>query len=462
VKPEGVLIKNKGTIASPVSVTTFSGANMEQKKWFPGFEGKKWLDIPVGSADRVVLFDSDWPPEINRKNNTLKTHGLLKSVEPLNIHPIQIIEKPDKTLIGVFPVVGWNNYNKAMLGILLYNPLLPQQTFEYQLMPLYGTGNHDIAGSGRMAVNFTPNCRFFRYLQFSVEGRRYGYGLEQGNSYNRSGAGMTLVLRNANVRSRSSKIIRLNGATASQHTFESSRDFGKIWFLALDADYSNNHLLHPYRVNWNAEKSNSYLKSSLTVNYQQAIKGEPDFVEIRLYAAALFSKTSKYNDFYGLQLSGNSGIHDYRYQELFLGRFERMEDRNRQNLLSQQFVMNEGGFVSNIPSAFSNRWMATAGLTVKIPGTPVCFFANAGSYSGASDNILYQSAEKTITSETIPYEAGAMLNLFRFIKIYFPVVTSRDISEVNDVITDNYWQTIRYSINFNLVNPFELKRLFVY
>jgi hypothetical protein len=62
-----------------------------------------------------------------------------------------------------------------------------------------------------------------------------------------------------------------------------------------------------------------------------------------------------------------------------------------------------------------------------------------------------------VTSQLVAYEAGAMASLGNVVKIYFPLFTSHDISGVNNALSDNYWQTIRYIIDFNAINPFKLK-----
>jgi hypothetical protein len=110
----------------------------------------------------------------------------------LNIHPVQLVENPARTEIGLLPALGWNYYNKAMLGMLLYSPMIPQQTFEYQIMPMFATGNHDLAGMGRVALNFYPGYSIFKSVQFILDARRFGYARENGSSYNRVKAG-TLV-----------------------------------------------------------------------------------------------------------------------------------------------------------------------------------------------------------------------------------------------------------------------------
>jgi hypothetical protein len=457
VRHNQILVKTTGRIASPVSLTLQKEGTVPEVKWFPGFQGKQWLGMPVQSADRVMLLDGVSSPEIRLKNNRLRAHGPLKTVEPLNLNFFQLLEKPDRTQIGIFPAAGWNNYNKTLLGVLFYSPVLPQQTIEYQFMPMYGLGNHDVAGMGRASLNLYPGSSVFQAIQFTADARRFGYAITNGSSYNRLRGEMMITFTNNRARSPLEKTLRFSYTTASeQHVVHNGALF-ESYFLTLDASLLSHHILNPFGVNFNVEVNNDYTRSSLEMNFARALKYDKKAIQIRLYATGFLNKESDFNSYYTAKLSGASGMSDYRYEHLFLGRFENIEDPNRQLLLSQQFVMSEGGFASNIPYAATDRWLATIGLTLRIPRIPVYLFANAGSYSGAGETTWVVTEELTVSSETVAYEMGAMINLGNVIKVYFPFYTSRDIEAVSKALTGNYWQTIRYIIDLNAINPFKLK-----
>jgi len=457
IKTDHVLVKNIGRISGPLTLTSLKNNKINQIKWYPGFTGKQWFDLALQSSDKVMLFDSVWLPEINQKNNRLRIHGPLKWIEPLNIRPIQILEKPNKTQIGILPAVGWNNYNKALLGIMLYSPLIPQQTLEYQLVPMVGIGNHDIAGMGKVSLNLYPGSSVFQTVQLSIDARRFGYAITNGSSYNRVRGEILLTFRNAVARSPVKKSLKFGYTTATELKNIYNGGFFDSYFITMDANFSSRNILNPYGLNFNVEVNSDYARSSVEVKYAHAMKYAENAIQIRLFASGFLKKENDFNNFYALKLSGASGINDYKFEHLYLGRFENIADASRQVLLSQQFVMNEGGFASYNPFAFSDKWLTTIGLSLRVPKIPLYLFASAGTYSGAGKTSWIISGENTISSNLVAYEMGAMVNLGNIIKIYFPVITSHDIAEVNDALTDNYWQTIRYIIDFNVINPFKLK-----
>jgi hypothetical protein len=452
-----VLVKNNGQVSSPVYLSAISNGQ-KSSAWYPGFSGKQWLDIPGRDADKVRLFDSVWIPELHNKNNTIRTHGILKWVEPLNLHFIQLLENPERTEIGILPAAGWNYYNKTMLGLLLYSPLLPQQTFEYQVMPMYATGNHDLAGMGRVALNFYPDYYIFKAVQFSLAGSRFGYSPENGDSYDRLKADMLVTFNSRDPKSKVINTLKFSLLSADESNL--FYEFFKKFFLNIDASYTNGNALNPHSVNLNLEVNNDYARSGVEVNFAHALRYAKDALQVRFYASAFLEKESDYNTHYNLRLSGAAGVEDYRYEHLYLGRYENIVNEDHVQWLAQQFVINEGGFASYNPYAASDRWLTTLGVVFRIPRVPFCLFANGGTYSGAGQNV-WQVGEKQISDDRMNYEFGGMIRLGNIVKIYFPAIVSRGFSEFNDAYTSNYWQRIRYSIDFNAINPFKFKgRLF--
>jgi hypothetical protein len=234
-------------------------------------------------------------------------------------------------------------------------------------------------------------------------------------------------------------------------------EFHKHIFLNLDANYTNLTVLDPHSVNLNFEVNNEYVRSSLDMHYAHALKYSNDAIQVRFYASAFLHKDDDFNPFYSIRLSGASGLEDYEYEHLYLGRFENVINEDHVDWLAQQFVSTEGGFSSYDPYAFSDRWLATLGIVCKIPVIPVCLYANTGTYSGAGQHVYDVPGDKQVSDDRFAYETGFMFRLGNFLKIYFPAFVSNGISQFNEAYTSNYWQTIRYSIDFNAINPFKLK-----
>ncbi len=202
----------------------------------------------------------------------------LKWVEPLNIHLIQLLENPARTGIGILPALGWNYYNKTMLGLLLYSPLLPQQTLEYQVMPLFATGNHDLAGMGRIALNFYPDYAIFKAVQFSLDARRFGYAAENGSSYNRVKAEMLVTFKNRDPGSPVINTLKFSLLSADETGSYSLYEFSRNFFVNIDANYTNRNALNPHSVNLNLEVNNDYVRSGIEINFAHALRYAKDAI----------------------------------------------------------------------------------------------------------------------------------------------------------------------------------------
>jgi hypothetical protein len=321
---------------------------------------------------------------------------------------------------------------------------------------MYATGNHDLAGMGRVSLNFYPDYSIFKAVQFSLDAQRFGYASENGSSYNRAKADMLVTFNNKDPKSTVINTLKFSLISADETGSFSLNEFHKNVFVNIDANYANLNVLNPHSLNLNIEVNNIYVRSSLDMHYTHALKYSKDAIQVRFYASTFLEKEADFNHFYSIRLSGASGLEDYEYEHIYLGRYENVVNEDHVQWLSQQFVSNEGGFASYNPYAASDRWLTTIGIVFRIPRVPLCLFANGGTYSGAGENV-WQAGEKQISDDRFNYEFGGMIRLGNILKIYFPAIVSPGISEFNDAYTGNYWQRIRYSIDFNAINPFKLK-----
>jgi hypothetical protein len=457
IKGDSLLVKNRGDIASPLAYSGIDHHKIVYRRWQDGFTGKKWIDLPPDNVQQVVLFDSVWLPEIHQKNNSIRSKGLLKKADPLNIHFLQPLEMRDRTQIGILPAVGWNYYNKLMLGIVLYSPVLPQQTWEYQIAPLIGLGNIDLVGTGNIGLNLYPNSSFLQAVQLKVSFMGFGTDTVNNENFSRARADLLLTIRKGYARSPVQNSIRLsligadrmNGFKHSDYSF--AQYYGLVGFI-----HENSNAINPFKAKLDFEANKDYLKSSLEFNYTHAFRYARDGFQARFFGGSFLYKKNDLDPLYSFHLSGITGSEDYKFENLYLGRFENPTDTSRQVLLSQQFAADQGSFASFYPFARSDKWLVSFRVSMKVPRIPVIIYASAGTYSGAGKN-EQRLGEKTVRSVSLPYEAGAMLNLKNIIKVYFPVLTSRDIRDVKDFYFDNYWQSIRFTLNLNALNLFRIK-----
>ena len=75
--------------------------------------------------------------DIDRGNNNIRTTGILRTREPISFSLLSGIDDPEKTKVFWTPLVGWNNYDRWMVGVNLHNRTLPLRKFNASFTPLY-------------------------------------------------------------------------------------------------------------------------------------------------------------------------------------------------------------------------------------------------------------------------------------------------------------------------------------
>ncbi|MBN1183068.1 MAG: M1 family metallopeptidase [Bacteroidales bacterium] len=463
-KGDKVRVKNVGDIASPVSIKGFENDSVIAYDVIePGFNKSKWINVPNDDVDHLIINHLEFP-EYNRKNNYLKTNGLFKQIEPLEIYPFQIVEKPYKTQLGVLPSLGWNYYNQFMLGALLYNPKIPMQKVDYIFIPMYGFGNKNLAGQGRMILHTFMLDKAFERIDFSVSGLQYAYDNDKDANFNKVKGGIDFYIRKGYSLSPVRQIVSLSFVQlTSVDTLASGFTTSNNYFINGEYTLANKRKFNYYDIALRSEYTDDQFKANLELNYTLRIPGyDDDAIFIRGFAGYLYhTKDKKY---WAYNISGVDGYSDYQYDDIYLGRFEMFGVDGANQFLSQQFIEKDGGFCAYSP-LMADEWLVTLNTKIKLKNpfkdtevskTLAYIYSNVGTYSNAGNTSIYFDADKEVKTVSIPYDIGLDLSLFSgIIDIYFPIVMSNDIQKGLDYYTDNYFQTIRYSVNLD----FEIHKL---
>jgi hypothetical protein len=433
-KDNQVLIKNTGDIPSPVALSGISSGEENYTIWSEGFVGKKWVNVPTLEVDKVVLNPFDLP-ELNKQNNTIRTHGVLKKVEPLEIDKFQIVEKPEKTQIGVLPAFAWNNYNKFMLGVFFYNPAIPLPKVEYQLVPMYGFGNNQLAGIGQVVWHTFPKNSFTERLDFMVSGRRFGNSpIASASSYNKFTGAMALYFKSKNYRSKSLNKLKLS--------YTSINDFSIADYDLVDLTFrhDNRQYFNPYSFNISVQNIQSAFRLFSGINYNVSIKKTRKAIQFRVFGGLELVEHAL--PFY---LSGGPAA-DQSLKDLYLGRSDAYV---QPSLWARQTSVSQGNFYAYTP--VSSDFILTGQAKVKIPYVPFYAYGSVGTFHNQYQGYKFD------TPDNILFESGFNLSFPGIIDVYFPLVNSKETDEYLDLATSNYWQKIRFCIYLKNLNLFKYR-----
>ncbi|MCK4663765.1 MAG: M1 family metallopeptidase [Bacteroidales bacterium] len=453
INNDKVLIKNLGQINSPLSISGITNDSIIFTNWHEGFEGEKWLNIPNINVDKLEIDYSEKMLELYRKNNSMKTSGIFKKIEPLRFQLTGILENPNNSQINFIPAFGWNNYNKYMLGALFHNGMIPIQKLDYQLVPLYSFGTEDLAGSGKISYNIYPYNTCVQRLTLSLSAFQYAFEEKQGNNFQKIKTEANFTFKKQSPKSSKSNYVNIKSIAATDiaDILTNSKTSNKF-FHNIEYKHVNRRRINPYKISLNIKGSNNYVKSSVETTYKISYYKQKG-LSIRLFGGTFLYHDNNMSGIYNFSLSGSSGNQDYMYENIFMGRFENIEANNN-SVLAHQFVKNDGGFAIYTPFGQTNDWLLALNLTSSLPfdaKMPVKLYANFAAFGNATKIQNYPNVK------SFAYEAGANISIISDVfEIYFPFIVSEDINNYSNEITDNYWQKVRFTLYLNKLNMFNL------
>jgi hypothetical protein len=461
---------NVGRVNSPVSLSAMKDGKVLTTKWFDGFAGEQTLYVPCNDCDALRIDGEEKIPEVNRKNNSSRARGILRRMEPFKFQWLAKFEDPHHTQIFFTPVLGRNEYNSLMPGMVLHNFSLPEKKFEYLFMPMYSVNGKNLAGGGRLSYNIKPFSDYFDKINLSVGANTYAYqdykSPDESFSYlfyyRKISPSLTfsLINRRQNVDNYNYITLRNVFTQTEELKFKKPdtvyvpyvKNVDRI-FNFLIYTFGNSKMLNPNEFNFTVGGTNQFVLASVqyeqTFSYSEKGKG----LDFRFYGGFAGSLEDEKNPVsnpvdFRLRMSGQTGSEDYLYDEVFEGRNE------GKGISSQQFMPTQGGFkVASYAS--SETWLLALNLKTVLPGIlPVKFFADIGAYDvpkGLSKDFF----------KPIMYDFGIELILVpKICSVYFPFSYSADIKETYKANTQfaKYSQRIRFELNLSKLNPFELRK----
>lgn len=461
-------VKNNSNIKGPVFIQGIKDKKLVGELNYDGFPGKQALTFPKSEIDYFKIDFNENMPEINQRNNTIRTRGLFKRVEPLRLQFLGSFNNTSKTQLFWAPAVGWNNYNKWMFGAAFYNSLLPRKAFEFDLLPMFSFGTKNLAGFGHVAYTLYPHSTVFHHIQLGVTGTRYAYANDPFDlHFNKIAPEVSVEFRKKRARSLYTNTLKYRyiyisrdelrtfyynldpahhnpSSYALQSQVATQRDFHDLVYT-----FSRNDVIQPFSLQAGLQQGDNMCKGSLTFNYQFKFKKANKGIEARVFAGSFlfngkFSNTGPYR----FRISGQTGTQDYLYDHIYLGRTEIPG-----SFLGNQFTETDGGFKFFSFVGQTSRQITALNVKSSIGSLPlpVKLYADIGTTS--ADGFGKESAWL--------YDVGICISTPKnLIEVFFPLLICKDFEDYKEINKVRYKETIRFTLNLNAINPFSLIRNF--
>ncbi len=452
-KTKELTIKNKTNLPAPISYTVLDkDGNILHQEWLDGFKGEKTITIPEENAYKIELdYDMDIP-ELDRTDDVIKTQGICKTCRPTKFKLLGEIENREYNLINFLPVFGWNQNDGLMPGIAFYNTTFPEKKLEWLAIPMFSLKQKNLTGIGEIKYNLYPN-QAFRKITFGANTRTFSFNTKQNDVLNntkwyRNAFFVNIelkdkILRTAPKQTIGASYVAINEITGNVNTYTD--------FINLNYEIKNKQILKPKSLKvayvlGNATQNIPMSTISLTGKARFNYNIKRDKIELRFFAGKTLltdSTTTRYN----WRTSGQTGLYDYQYNNIFLGR-----TATYPNFLAQQLGESHGGFKTYTRTGSSDKWIVSANVKADIPHLPFGVFADMSYYP-------YKEVTQNGVKDKIGnlYDAGIWIPIGKkFIDIYIPLLLSSDIIKEYDTRGVNFWQRITFTIQFNSLNPFKM------
>lgn len=416
-----VTIKNKEDNAMPVSLYGFRKKDLVSKTWVMGVNGTAKVKIANENISKLVIDYDQNIPEINRRNNYKNLKWIFN--KPIQFRILQDLEDPRYNQIFFIPEFEFNVYDGFTIASKFYNRTFIKKDFEYNFSPAYGLKSKKLLGSASVFYRQQLSDYGLYQMLYGVNGSMFSYAPDL--LFKRFSTSVNFLFRPKDLRSNEKQKLSFRNINVfrdrSKETPVVTPDYN---VFNARYKYSNFNLINFLGYTIDYQISKNFSKLSTSINYRKLFLNNRQ-LNLRFFAGSfVFNGTQKDGDFFSFALDRPT---DYLFDYNYLGRSEDT------GLVSQQIILAEGGFKSQLKHSFANQWITTFNANTNIWNW-IYMYGDVGLVKN-----------KGITPKFV-YDAGIRLSLVAdYFELFFPVVSNKGW----EFSQPNYEQQIRFIITLS-------------
>ncbi|MGB3592444.1 MAG: aminopeptidase [Nonlabens sp.] len=419
-------IKNKSETILPVPVYLLENDSIISKQYINNVVGDTTITLSRKRANRIALNYERIIPEFNPRDNYKTLKGGLSLNRPLEFRLIKDVEDPEKSQIFLIPDIEFNIYDGLAIGSRFYNKNILRKPFNYSIKPAYGFGSGKIVGGASFSYSHPLQNRENRLYQvtYGMSGNRFSYADDL--MFRRASAFLGFSYRPKDLRSNRRQSLSFRNIFIDRDrdpsTIVEEPDYNVFAISFTDSDPNFRRL---FTYNIGAEISPNFTKADFTIEWRKLFKDSRQ-LNVRFFVGAfLYNGTNQNGDFFSFALDRPT---DYLFDYNYYGRSE--DD----GLFSQQLIIAEGGFKSQLEPAFANQWITTVNTSYSI-----WKYVFAYGDIGLVDN--------RDQKPQFVYDSGIRLNLLQdYFELYFPIYSNNGW----EIAQDNYDEKIRFIVSLDI------------
>jgi hypothetical protein len=444
---------------------------------------QQWKFRHPAPEDFKQLLQQHTGKDLSAYYRQLDTTGdLALDPRPKKIQPAFLFSAHDYqhvNYINFLPVVGYNMYDKFILGAVVHNISQPVHNFQFIAAPLYAISSKQFNGIGGVSYTWRPN-QHFQSIELSLGGARFSTidgvdsnGAKIVGGFHKVVPSLRFTFKNRSPLSTIEKWIEWKTFIIGERAFDYLMDHNdSIYYPAVtktNTRYLNQltfqltdyRKLYPYDVQLQVQQGAGFYRANAT-GYYYFNYPKGGGMQVRMFAAKfgyLGAKTNeKVSDTYVYQpkLTAVRGNEDYTYSNYFIGRSEFL------GAASQQIMMRDGGLKLRTDmfsglQGRSDNWVASMNFNTTLPNNilpfklPIRVFLDVGTYADAW--------KKNAETSRFLYVAGLQASLFKdLVNVYAPIFYSKEFRDNLKTVPEENTFGKRISFSFD-IHRFNLRKL---
>lgn len=418
-----ITVSKNTTKNIPFKLETTNNDGLKSIYWYDTNKEKtSSYIVPENDAQKIIINGNFNFPESNFRDNYLYTKGVFSNNKKIRFKFFTGIPNPEYNEINIAPKILWNNYDKFLTGIKFQNKSLIDRPFLYVIMPYYSSGTGKLTGTFAASYKIQPPNSFYRTLALGLSTSYFHY--DYNLAYKRISV-LGSMSFNKNPRSQ----IGRNLVTSYNYyerdlseEMKQKNDYSKYNLWNLGYVYSESGIIKDKYLFGNLQMMEDFQKISAE-SYYRWNYAEKKKISFRVFGGIFVNNKTRNNTFdFGI-----SKVSNYAFS------YNLLAQSATSGLLSQQYIVAEGGFKSFINDT-ANQYVLSSSIDSDV-WKMFNLYADFGIYKNKNYNPKFI------------WDSGIKLKLIpEFLEIYFPLQSSLGFEPG----FKDYGSRIRYTLSFDL------------
>jgi hypothetical protein len=415
-------IKNRTKVSVPIPIYGIKNDTLVFKKWIETTNKDSIFTLERKEAQKIIINYENEVPEFNLRNNWRKIEGIFPNNRPVKFAFVKDLEDPYYNQIIYAPLLTYNIYDGISPGMRFHNRAILNRPFVYDINPTYSIKSKTVTGSAIFMINKDYRNSNLFSVRYSVSGNYFHYAPDA--TYLKLNPMVLMQIRNEDYRDNRKQLIAIRQIMVDRQKSAIVIDNSLEDYSVLDLKYINSRTEVTNHASFvgNVQFSGEFGKVSTEIQFRKLFENNRQ-VNLRMYAGGFLYNNSN-SDFFSFALDRPT---DYLFDYAYLGR------SSSTGIVSQEFIMSEGGFKSKLTTPYANQWITTlnAGYTI---WNWIEVYGDVG--------FLKNTQQKT----NFVYDSGIRMNfLTDYFELYFPLYSNNGW----EIAQSHYSEKIRFVVTLN-------------